>query len=387
MRHVMIRSRLRLAIAMLLLALLLAPLPAAADIKVGVAGPFSGPNAALGEQLRRGVEQAVADINASGGIRGEPIALSFADDACDPRKAVEVATGFVSAEIKVVIGHYCSGASIPASKVYDKAGVLMITPASTNPRLTDEGGWNVVRLVPRDDAQADAAAALVLDKFKAQPIAILSDDAPQFAALAARFRKALEDKGVAPVLAESFKAGSKSLPELADKVKTSGAGVVYLACSYVECGQLAKALRAAGSKAQLISGDALVTEDFGKAAAEAAEGTLLTFTFDPRRFADARNLLQRWQSEDRPADGFTLYAYAAIQALVAAADATGTMDSARLAEWLRGGNRAATVAGPLTFDARGDLTAPAISWLKWLDGRYVEIDPATLAPPVIDTTP
>ncbi|WP_395685035.1 branched-chain amino acid ABC transporter substrate-binding protein [Aestuariivirga sp.] len=379
----MTRIRPSLAFAMLLVA----SLPAAADIQVGVAGPFSGPNAALGEQLRRGVEQAVADINATGGIRGERMALTFADDACDPRKAVEAATGFVSAGIRLVIGHYCSGASIPASKVYEKAGVMMITPASTNPRLTDEAGWNVIRLVPRDDAQADAAAALVLDRFKTVPVAILSDEAPQFAALAARFRAALDASGVAPILAESFKAGSKSLPELADKVRASGAGVVYVACSYVECGQLAKALRAAGSKAQLIGSDSLVTEDFGKEAGEAAEGALMTFTFDPRRFAAARSLLQRWQSEDRPADGFTLYAYAAIQALVAAADATGSVDSARLAEWLRGGNRALTVAGPVTFDARGDLTAPAITWLRWLDGRYVEIDAATLAPLVPDTAP
>jgi branched-chain amino acid transport system substrate-binding protein len=263
----------------------------------------------------------------------------------------------------------------------------MITPASTNPRLTDEGGWNVIRLVPRDDAQADAAATLVLEKFRDRKIAILSDEAPAFAALAERFKSSLQNKGLTISIHETFKAGEKSLAALADKVRTSGAEVVYLACTYVECGELARALRAAGSKAQLISGDALVTEDFGKEAGEAAEGTLLTFTYDPRRFPSARTLLQRWQTEDRTAEGFTLYAYAAIQALVSAADATGAMDGTRLADWLRGGNRTNTVAGPISFDAKGDLTAPAITWLKWIDGRYVEIDPATLAPPVLDTTP
>jgi branched-chain amino acid transport system substrate-binding protein len=383
MRQKMTRYRFPLALA----ALMAAALPATADIAIGVAGPFSGPNAALGEQLRRGVEQAVDDINATGGIRGERISLTFADDACDPRKAVEAATGFVSAGVKAVIGHYCSGASIPASKVYEKAGIVMITPASTNPRLTDEGGWNVIRLVPRDDAQADAAATLVLDKFRDRKIAILSDEAPAFAALAERYKSSLQNKGLTVSIHETFKAGEKSLAALADKVRTSGAEVVYLACTYVECGELARALRAAGSKAQLISGDALVTEDFGKEAGEAAEGTLLTFTYDPRRFPSARTLLQRWQTEDRTAEGFTLYAYAAIQALVSAADATGAMDGTRLADWLRGGNRTNTVAGPISFDAKGDLTAPAITWLKWIDGRYVEIDPATLAPPVLDTTP
>ncbi|MFM8747672.1 MAG: branched-chain amino acid ABC transporter substrate-binding protein [Aestuariivirga sp.] len=368
-------------------ALLLAAAPAAADILIGAAGPFSGPNAALGEQLRRGVTQAVEDINAAGGISGQPLKVSFADDGCDPRKAVEVATGFVSEGVRAVIGHYCSGASIPAARVYEKAGIAMISPASTNPRLTLDGGWNVIRLVPRDDAQGAAAATLVLEKFPGRKIAILADDSPGFAALAARFRAGLAEKGVSPSLDERFKAGAKSFSDLASKVQSAGADVVYLACSYVECGQLARALREAGSRAQIISGDALATEDYARQAEAAADGTLLTFTYDPRNFPAARSLIARMKEEDRTAEGFTLYAYAAVQALAAAADATGSSDGARLAEWLRGGTRFDTIVGPVSFDARGDLTNPAIAWLKWVDGRYVLIDPATLAPPLLDTTP
>ena len=157
-------ARLTIALA----ALLLASQPALAEILIGAAAPLSGPNAGLGEQLKRGVQMAVDDINATGGIRGERLAVQFADDGCDPRKAVEVATGFVSAGMKAVIGHYCSGSSIPASKVYEKASLVQISPASTHPKFTDEGGWNVLRIAPRDDAQADAAAALVLAKFRRQ---------------------------------------------------------------------------------------------------------------------------------------------------------------------------------------------------------------------------
>jgi branched-chain amino acid transport system substrate-binding protein len=368
-------------------ALLLAATPAAADILIGAAGPFSGPNAALGEQLRRGVTQAVEDINATGGIGGQRLKVSFADDGCDPRKAVEVATGFVSEGVKAVIGHYCSGASIPAAKVYEKASIAMISPASTNPRLTSEGGANVIRLVPRDDAQAAAAAILVLDKFPGRKIAILADEAPGFAALADRFRTGLAEKGVTPAIDERFKAGTKSFADLAKRVKEAGADAVYLACSYVECGQIARALREAGSEAQIISGDALASEDFANQAKDAANGTLITFTFDPRNFPAARSVIARMKEQDRTAEGFTLYAYAAVQALAAAAEATGSSDGARLAEWLRGGNRFDTVVGPVSFDARGDLTNPAITWLKWVDGRYVTIDQATLAPPILDTTP
>lgn len=379
----MIRARLPL----LLLALLLSASPALADILIGAAAPLSGPNAALGDQLRRGVQAAIDDINATGGIRGEKLAVQFADDGCDPRKAIDVATGFVSAGVKAVIGHYCSGASIPASKVYQKAGILEISPASTNPKYTDDGGWNVVRLVPRDDAQAIAAAALVLDRFAGQKIAIVSDQAPAFAQLAAKFAAALQQKGVTPALQLTFKAGTKDFSDLARQVASAGIGVVYLPATYVEGGLIAQALRDQGSQAQIVSSDSLVTEDYGNQAKDSAQGTLSTFTYDARKLPAAQGLVQRLRDQNLGAEGFTLYAYAAVQALAAAAEATGTMDSTRLAEWLRGGNRFDTVVGPVSFDARGDLANPAIAWFKWVDGRYVEVDPKTLLPPALDTTP
>jgi len=241
--------------------------------------------------------------------------------------------------------------------------------------------------VPRDDAQAAAAATLVLAKFPGQKIAVVSDQSPAFAGLAATFTTALQQKGVAPALQQSFKAGTKDFAPLAQAIAQSGAGVVYLASSYVEGGQIARALRATGSKAQIISPDALVTEDFGKQAGDAAAGSLSSFTYDARNFVSAKGLVQRLRDKDQSAEGFTLYAYAAVQALAAAAEATGGLDSTSIAEWLRGGNRFDTVVGPVSFDPKGDLTAPAIAWFKWVDGRYVEVDPATLQPPILDTTP
>jgi branched-chain amino acid transport system substrate-binding protein len=377
----MIRTRL------FLLPLLLSASPALADILIGAAAPLSGPNAALGEQLRRGVERAVEDINATGGIRGEKLTVQFADDGCDPRKAVDVATGFVSAGVKAVVGHYCSGASIPASKVYQKAGIVQISPASTNAKFTDDGGWNVIRLVPRDDAQAAAAAALVQDRFAGQKIAVVNDQSPAFTALAEAFAASLRQKGITPALQQSFKAGTKDFAALVKQVADSGAGVVYLSGSYVEGGLFAQALRAAGSQAQIVSGDSLVTEDYGNQAKDAASGTLSSFTYDARKFPTAQGLVQRFRDADQNPEGFTLYAYAAVQALAAAAEATGTLDSTRLAEWLRGGSRFDTVVGPVSFNAKGDLNAPSIAWFKWIDGRYVEVDPKTLAPPILDTTP
>ena len=104
--------------------------PAAAQIKVGVAGPITGNNASFGAQLKNGTEKAVEDINAAGGILGQKIQLSIGDDASDPKQGVSVANKFVGEGVKLVVGHFNSGVSIPSSEVYQEAGVLQVTPAS-----------------------------------------------------------------------------------------------------------------------------------------------------------------------------------------------------------------------------------------------------------------
>jgi branched-chain amino acid transport system substrate-binding protein len=108
--------------------------PARAEILIGVAGPMTGKNAWFGEQMQRGAELAVADVNAAGGVLGQQLRLITADDFCDPEQALAAARKLVSDRVILVVGHYCSSASIPASAIYEAAGVLMISPASSNPR-------------------------------------------------------------------------------------------------------------------------------------------------------------------------------------------------------------------------------------------------------------
>ena len=124
-----------------------------AQIKIGVAGPITGPNAAFGAQLKNGVEQAVEDINAAGGINGQKLQIVVGDDVSDPKQGVSVANKFAAEGVKLVVGHFNSGVSIPASEVYQEAGIVQITPASTNPRFTERGMWNTFRTCGRDDQQ------------------------------------------------------------------------------------------------------------------------------------------------------------------------------------------------------------------------------------------
>ena len=131
---------------------------ASAQVKLGMAGPISGPSAATGAQMKNGVDQAVADINAAGGILGQKLTIVYGDDASDPKQGVSVANKFVGDGVKFVVGDYNSGVSIPASEVYQENGVIQVTPASTNPVFTERKMWNVFRTCGRDDQQGAVAA-------------------------------------------------------------------------------------------------------------------------------------------------------------------------------------------------------------------------------------
>src|SRR5262247_2693626 len=134
---------------------------ASAQVKLGVAGPITGGSAAFGAQLKNGVEQAVADINAAGGILGQKIQVLVGDDRADPKEGVSVANKFVGDGVKYVVGHFNSGVSIPASEVYEENGILEITPAATNPVFTERGLWNTFRTCGRDDQQGAVAGAWI----------------------------------------------------------------------------------------------------------------------------------------------------------------------------------------------------------------------------------
>src|SRR5258708_35328829 len=145
---------------------------AQAEVKLAVGGPITGGSAAFGAQLKNGVEQAIEDINAAGGILGQKLVLSIGDDRADPKEGVSAANKFAADGVKFVIGHFNSGVTIPASDVYLENGMLVITPAATNPKVTDRPGmWNMFRVCGRDDQQGSVAGALIAAKYKGKRVA------------------------------------------------------------------------------------------------------------------------------------------------------------------------------------------------------------------------
>jgi len=150
--------------------------PARAEVLIGMAGPMTGAtNAWFGEQVERGAALAVADVNAAGGVLGQKVRLITVDDYCDPEQAVAAARKLVSEGVIFVVGHFCSHSSIPASEVYEAAGVLMMSPGSSNPTLTELGRANVFRFLHRDDALSVVAGNYLAEHWSDKKIAILHD--------------------------------------------------------------------------------------------------------------------------------------------------------------------------------------------------------------------
>jgi branched-chain amino acid transport system substrate-binding protein len=350
----------------------LAASTAFADVQVAVVGPITGQYASFGEQMKRGAEMGVKDINAKGGILGEQIALNVGDDACDPKQAVAVANQMVSKGVKFIDGHFCSGSSIPASKVYEEEGILQITPASTNPKFTDDGGWNVARMCGRDDAQGIVAGNFLAKNYKDKKIAILHDKSAYGKGLADETQKALHAAGGKEAMYEAYTAGEKDYTALVSKLKEAGIDVVYVGGYHTEAGLILRQLREQGSKAQLVSGDALVTDEFWTITGPAGEGTLMTFAPDPQQFPSAQAVVKEFKDSGYNPEGYTLYTYAALEAYKQAAEAVGSTDSKKIAEWLRAGNTVHTVLGDITLNEKGDIKDAKYVWYIWKDGKYAE---------------
>ncbi|MCJ8322839.1 MAG: branched-chain amino acid ABC transporter substrate-binding protein [Rhizobiales bacterium] len=345
---------------------------AMAEIKIGSAGPFSGQYASFGEQLSRGAEAAVADINAAGGVLGEQLSLSLGDDRCDPKEAVNVANKFVNEGVVFVAGHFCSSSSIPASKVYDEEGILMITPASTNPKLTDDLSDYVFRVCGRDDQQGDVAGAYLQTKYAGKKVAIAHDKQGYSKGLADLTKAAFEAAGGTVALYETVNPGESDYTAFVTKLKAAGVDVLYYGGYHTELGLISRQMEDQGLDIDIVSGDALATAEFWSITGDAGEGVRFTFAPDPRKNPAAADLVAKFNAEGYDPEGYTLYSYAAIQIWAAAVKKAGTTEGAAVSAALHDGSSYDSVIGALSFDAKGDRTTADYTWYTWTDGNYVE---------------
>lgn len=347
--------------------------PTGQPLRIAVAGPMTGQYAAFGAQLRAGAEQAVTDLNAAGGVLGRPLVLEIADDACDPRQAVSVANQIAGRRIPFVAGHYCSGSSIPASKVYTEEGVLQISPASTNPRYTDEGSWNTFRTCGRDDQQGVIAGKAIAERFRGRKVAVVHDNSAYGKGLADETRKAMNAAGLRETLYAAYTPGERDYNALVSRLKSEGIEILYVGGYHTEAGLILRQAREQGLALTLIGGDALVTNEFWQVAGPAGEGTMMTFPSDPRLRPQAAEVVGRFKARNVDPEGFVLYTYATIQAWAQAAARTGATDPRKVAETLKGAGPWQTALGPIGFDRKGDVLEPDFVFYVWKNGTYAQM--------------
>ncbi|MEE4909360.1 ABC transporter substrate-binding protein [Pseudomonas alliivorans] len=351
---------------------------AQADVKIGVAGPMTGANAAFGEQYMKGAQAAADAINAAGGVNGEKIVLVAGDDACEPKQAVAVANRLVDQDkIVGVVGHFCSSSTIPASEIYSDAGVIAITPGSTNPQVTERGLKEMFRMCGRDDQQGVVAGDYIVDVLKGKKIAVIHDKDTYGQGLADATQTQLKKRGVTPVLYEGLTRGEKDFSALVTKIRSTGADVVYFGGLHPEAGPLVRQLREQGLKdIKFMSDDGVVTDELVTTAGgkQYVDGVYMTFGADPRMLPDSKAVVEQFRKGGTEPEGYTLYAYASIQALAAGFNGAKVNKGEDAAKWLKA-HPVKTVMGEKAWDSKGDLKVSDYVVYQWdKDGKYHQLE-------------
>ena len=268
-------------------------------------------------------------------------------------------------QIKYIDGHACSGSSIPASDVYADNGLLMMSPASSNPVLTEKGRPTIMRIYPRDDEQAAFIAPWIAEKYKGKKIAILHDKSAYGKGLAQVVKDKLNAGGVTEVLFEGINPGEKDYTAVITKLKNAGAEFVYFGGYHTEAGLMLRQAADQSYKLNLMTGDSIATSEFWQISGPAGEGTLFTFPTDPRRSPNAAKALDQFKAQGFDPEGFTLFSYGVVQAIAEGIKRAGSDDPKAIAKALEDGKPVETVMGPVRFDSKGDVLDPSYDINVW----------------------
>ena len=326
---------------------------------------LSGPYGSLGAQMNWGAEMAVRDLNEKGGVLGFKVKLFIEDDKCTPTRALKMARKLVMKEhIAFVIGHLCSGASISASKFYEKNNVLMISPAAGDPKLTDEGGINVFRVSGRYDQQGVVAGSYIVDRFFKERVAIIHDDTVYGKVLADTVKKEINKRGKMATIYYHYPVGYRDFSALISKMKAQRIALMFVGGQLNDVGTLVRQSRKQKMRGILMSGDALATEKFWEIAGEYAEGTLITSRPDPANSPAAKDIVDEVLAKALKPDRLILYTYATIQAWAEAVKIANSGDMVEVAKALKH-NYFDTVLGKINFDNKGDVVGINYEIYEW----------------------
>ncbi|MCC2595625.1 branched-chain amino acid ABC transporter substrate-binding protein [Pusillimonas sp. MFBS29] len=339
---------------------------AADTIKIAIAGPFTGALTQYGDMVKEGVDTAVEQINAAGGVLGKQIETVTIDDGCEPKQGPVVANRVVNDEINYVVGHVCSGATIAATDIYNNEGVVMVTPSATSPAVTDDKNYDMIfRTIGRDDQQGPAAAQFIIEKIKPSAVAVLHDKQSYGQGIANSVKSELEKAGVKVVLFEGINAGDSDYSAVITKLKSSDADFVYYGGYHPEMGLLLRQGAEQGLKVKFMGPEGVGNPDINAIAGEAVEGLLVTlpadFTQDPANAAIVKAFTDKKRN---PGGAFQLTAYSATVAIAEGIKGVGADDPIKVAEWLHA-NKVSTPIGEVSWNKQGDLNEFKFDIFNW----------------------
>ena len=258
---------------------------------------------------------ALENLNAAGGVLGQMLEPVLVDDFCDPDQALAAARKLVAEAVPFVVGHQCSGAAIPASSIYEDAGIILISPAATNPRLTARGLRYTFRTCGRDDQQGTMVGDRIAKEWPGAKIAIVHDGQVYGQGVAAEAKRRLDELGIATALFEQVRPGQTEFSDLIAMFEERGIDVVFYGGYQAEAGLIVRQAKERLPELAMIVPDGVASEDFWLIAGDAAEGVPMTTYMDASGRPAAADVVAAFRAQglDRPI-GTELYAYAAVQA-------------------------------------------------------------------------
>jgi branched-chain amino acid transport system substrate-binding protein len=333
--------------------------------------PLTGPYASDGTDIKNGVLTAIEVFEEAGGIPGfDKIELFPQDTACDPKQAVAAANKLINLEVVGVIGAYCSSSTIPSSEVLAEEDIPMLTPASTNEKVTDRGLEYMFRLCGRDDDQAPAAAKFLKEQLQAKTVFIVDDKTTYSQGLADGVAKAAKELGMEVVEHDHVNQGDKDFAAVLTKAKAANADIFYMSLQgFSPASLMTLQAKRMGLKSQIVTQDAVFQPKYMEVAKDAAEGVYLTYGFTDTTTPEYKAFEERYVPKYGAIAAYATYAYDAATVLLNAIKAAGSTEPAKIkAEIMKMDFNG--VAKRIKFKENGDSGSSYIAY-KVVDGKFV----------------
>jgi len=344
-------------------------------IKIGFVAPLTGDQAPQGQDILHGAQLAVEQANAAGPVvPGYALELVTLDDQRNPTQAVAAAKKLVAdREVVVVVGHLNSSCTMPASAIYHQAGLLEITPVSSNPQISRQGFENFYRTCATDDLQGPAAALFAVRELGAKRIFILDDMTTYGRGLANEFEKKAKALGATVLGHEGITQGDKDFTPSLTKIKAADPDLVYFAGMFPEGALLIKQRADVGLRARFMGGDGLYDAALIELATPAAaEGIYLTtIGSDIKQVPTARAFVTTYEQRFGPVGAYSAYAYEATSLAIEAIRRAGRPDRRAVLEAMKTIKDFPGLFGPHNFDARGDSMIRDIGVFTVKDGKFL----------------